>query len=69
MDLPFSSFELTFILIAFFVLTLFILASVCIQPQPDHPEAMKLKKKNLRLVNKLETISTQLFCVIYCVTL
>lgn len=33
MDLPFSGFELTFIIIAFVIFSLFSLASVCIQPQ------------------------------------
>lgn len=33
MELPFSSFELTFIIVAFVIFSLFSLASVCIQPQ------------------------------------
>lgn len=37
MELPFSSFELTFIIIAFIIFSLFSLASVCIQPQEALP--------------------------------
>uniref|UniRef100_A0A8C7WRV1 Uncharacterized protein n=1 Tax=Oryzias sinensis TaxID=183150 RepID=A0A8C7WRV1_9TELE len=33
MELPFTSFELTFIIIAFLVFSLFGLASVCIEPR------------------------------------
>uniref|UniRef100_A0A3Q1I5U1 Small integral membrane protein 31 n=1 Tax=Anabas testudineus TaxID=64144 RepID=A0A3Q1I5U1_ANATE len=42
MELPFSSFELTFIIVAFVIFSLFSLASVCIQPNEtsanDAPE-------------------------------
>uniref|UniRef100_A0A3Q3IMW8 Small integral membrane protein 31 n=1 Tax=Monopterus albus TaxID=43700 RepID=A0A3Q3IMW8_MONAL len=37
MELPFSSFELTFIIFAFIIVSLFSLASVCIQPHEDVP--------------------------------
>lgn len=37
MELPFSSFELTFIIVAFVIFSLFGLASVCVQPQEDLP--------------------------------
>ncbi|RVE76068.1 hypothetical protein OJAV_G00005050 [Oryzias javanicus] len=37
MELPFTGFELTFIIIAFLVFSLFGLASVCIEPRGSHP--------------------------------
>uniref|UniRef100_A0A3P9JHL4 Uncharacterized protein n=1 Tax=Oryzias latipes TaxID=8090 RepID=A0A3P9JHL4_ORYLA len=37
MELPFTSFELTFIIIAFLVFSLFGLASVCIEPRYGRP--------------------------------
>lgn len=37
MELPFSSFELTFIVAAFVIVSLFGLASVCIRPHGDLP--------------------------------
>uniref|UniRef100_A0A8C7WRX5 Uncharacterized protein n=1 Tax=Oryzias sinensis TaxID=183150 RepID=A0A8C7WRX5_9TELE len=37
MELPFTSFELTFIIIAFLVFSLFGLASVCIEPKYGRP--------------------------------
>ncbi|KAM3624082.1 uncharacterized protein V6R79_018729 [Siganus canaliculatus] len=42
MDLPFSGFELTFIIIAFVIFTLFGLASVCIHPEAAHPGAAQI---------------------------
>uniref|UniRef100_A0A8C4S3A8 Small integral membrane protein 31 n=1 Tax=Erpetoichthys calabaricus TaxID=27687 RepID=A0A8C4S3A8_ERPCA len=48
MELPFSNFEIAFILIAFIVFSLFTLASIYSQPEED-PEAVvckiHLKKK------------------------
>uniref|UniRef100_A0A672H1E0 Small integral membrane protein 31 n=1 Tax=Salarias fasciatus TaxID=181472 RepID=A0A672H1E0_SALFA len=44
MDLPFSSFELTFIIIAFVVFSLFSVISVCIQPQADDGNKDERKK-------------------------
>uniref|UniRef100_A0A3B4G6P4 Small integral membrane protein 31 n=1 Tax=Pundamilia nyererei TaxID=303518 RepID=A0A3B4G6P4_9CICH len=37
MELPFTGFELTFIIVAFIIFTLFSLASVCFQPQAARP--------------------------------
>jgi len=37
MEVPFNGFELTFIIIAFVIFSLFSLASVCIQPQDAQP--------------------------------
>lgn len=37
MDLPFSGFELTFIVVAFVIFSLFSLASVCIEPEAERP--------------------------------
>uniref|UniRef100_A0A3B3CYZ8 Uncharacterized protein n=1 Tax=Oryzias melastigma TaxID=30732 RepID=A0A3B3CYZ8_ORYME len=48
MDLPFTGFELTFIIIAFLVFSLFGLASVCIEPRHSHPEDNKLSKNHLK---------------------
>uniref|UniRef100_A0A8C9YZW0 Uncharacterized protein n=1 Tax=Sander lucioperca TaxID=283035 RepID=A0A8C9YZW0_SANLU len=43
MELPFSGFELTFIIIAFVIFSLFGLASVCIQPEATHTGVCKAK--------------------------
>uniref|UniRef100_A0A672ZPU5 Small integral membrane protein 31 n=1 Tax=Sphaeramia orbicularis TaxID=375764 RepID=A0A672ZPU5_9TELE len=45
MELPFSGFELTFIIIAFVIFSLFSLASVCIQPHEDHTEVKGVERK------------------------
>uniref|UniRef100_A0A3B4X450 Uncharacterized protein n=1 Tax=Seriola lalandi dorsalis TaxID=1841481 RepID=A0A3B4X450_SERLL len=37
MALPFTGFELTFIIVAFIIFSLFSLASVCIQPEGAQP--------------------------------
>uniref|UniRef100_A0A3P8RCN0 Small integral membrane protein 31 n=1 Tax=Astatotilapia calliptera TaxID=8154 RepID=A0A3P8RCN0_ASTCA len=41
MELPFTGFELTFIIVAFIIFTLFSLASVCFQPQAARPVLKK----------------------------
>ncbi|XP_032381608.1 small integral membrane protein 31, partial [Etheostoma spectabile] len=45
MELPFSGFELTFIIIAFIVFSLFSLASVCIQPEATHPDRERERER------------------------
>uniref|UniRef100_A0A3Q1CI78 Uncharacterized protein n=1 Tax=Amphiprion ocellaris TaxID=80972 RepID=A0A3Q1CI78_AMPOC len=42
MELPFSGIELTFIIVAFVIFSLYGLASVCIQPQEVDVEAMSV---------------------------
>uniref|UniRef100_A0A3B4AUP2 Transmembrane protein n=1 Tax=Periophthalmus magnuspinnatus TaxID=409849 RepID=A0A3B4AUP2_9GOBI len=45
MELPFSGFELTFIILAFFIFSLFSLISVCFQPDTPSPGRRKRKRK------------------------
>lgn len=59
MDVPFNGFELTFIVIAFIVFSLFSLASVCFQPQSTQTEEAigqirksKPTKKKQRVITK-----------------
>lgn len=61
MDLPLSGFEFTFIIIAFVVVTLFSVASVCFRPEAGNAdcEARKLKppstkkqKQKQRVISK-----------------
>nr|XP_054591590.1 small integral membrane protein 31-like [Nothobranchius furzeri] len=46
MEVPFTGFELTFIVLAFVIFTLFSLASVCLQPQdlPSEGDLCEAKK-------------------------
>uniref|UniRef100_A0A3Q3M9U1 Uncharacterized protein n=1 Tax=Mastacembelus armatus TaxID=205130 RepID=A0A3Q3M9U1_9TELE len=50
MELPFSGFELTFIIIAFVIFSLFSLASICIQP----PGAMKSRPFNMKILRTVK---------------
>uniref|UniRef100_A0A3B5KR95 Small integral membrane protein 31 n=1 Tax=Xiphophorus couchianus TaxID=32473 RepID=A0A3B5KR95_9TELE len=56
MEVPFSGFEITFIILAFVIFSLFSLASVCIQKEEDAAyEDKKLKqlvKKKQREISK-----------------
>uniref|UniRef100_A0A8C6PBS3 Uncharacterized protein n=1 Tax=Nothobranchius furzeri TaxID=105023 RepID=A0A8C6PBS3_NOTFU len=47
MEVPFTGFELTFIVLAFVIFTLFSLASVCLQPQ-DLPSGTRLSTNQER---------------------
>uniref|UniRef100_A0A3B4ZJ32 Small integral membrane protein 31 n=1 Tax=Stegastes partitus TaxID=144197 RepID=A0A3B4ZJ32_9TELE len=70
MELPFSGFELTFIIIAFVIFSLFTLASVCIQPQEDEPVHVNLKVNQLLDSNFLKKLqkkkkkNTHLICIV-----
>ncbi|KAF3687818.1 hypothetical protein EXN66_Car003490 [Channa argus] len=46
MELPFSNFELTFIVIAFVFFSLFTLASVYIQPNKALPVKVSMKQRS-----------------------
>ncbi|KAM8880197.1 LOW QUALITY PROTEIN: small integral membrane protein 31-like [Spinachia spinachia] len=48
MELPFSGFELTFIIVAFVIFSLFGLASVCIEPEARAEEGVYGAKKLTR---------------------
>ncbi|CAJ1052527.1 small integral membrane protein 31-like [Xyrichtys novacula] len=57
MELPFTGFELTFIIVAFFIFSLFSLASVFFRPQESHPdEGVCEEKKPRRLDRKHRVI-------------
>lgn len=52
MELPFSSFELTFIIIAFVIFSLFSLASICVQPQEGtKPPVVRYKRQGSAFLN------------------
>ncbi|GAA6228102.1 small integral membrane protein 31-like [Lates japonicus] len=61
MELPFTGFELTFIIVAFIIFSLFSLASVCIQPQGAQPEkdVYEAKKSILSHHRKQRVITKQ----------
>uniref|UniRef100_A0A4W6ELX2 Small integral membrane protein 31 n=1 Tax=Lates calcarifer TaxID=8187 RepID=A0A4W6ELX2_LATCA len=67
MELPFTGFELTFIIVAFIIFSLFSLASVCIQPQGAQPgtESPLLSDTHRQMSEKKKkNTHTQLICVV-----
>ncbi|KAL3066618.1 hypothetical protein OYC64_016546 [Pagothenia borchgrevinki] len=56
MALPFDGFELTFIVFAFFIVSLFSLASICIKPEAKHTENCGREAKKSRPLNKKQRV-------------
>lgn len=54
MELPFSGFELTFIIIAFIIFSVFSIISVCVQPDapPLDPESVVCERPKRKLMPK-----------------
>ncbi|MEQ2299439.1 hypothetical protein AMECASPLE_015161 [Ameca splendens] len=61
MEVPFSAFELTFIILAFVIFSLFSLASVCIRPEeaPTEEAAYEGKKFQQQVKKKQREITKQ----------
>lgn len=59
MELPFSGFELTFIIIAFVIFSLFSLASVCFQPETPQPEDVMCEAEKKLVLKRKQRVITK----------